>query len=171
MRKEVKWLDTPSIEEGRKRVNKIETLNLYLDKNDENLKLLKGKKYFIRTYGCQANIRYEEVMSGILEEIGLTKADNISIADVVILNTCAVRENAEDKVFGQIGDLKNIKSNNKNMLILVCGCMIEQKHILDKILKTFTYVDGLFGTHNIKDLPLILSYLKAYIHCHIHKAP
>ena len=160
MRKEVKWLDTPSIEEGRKRVNKIETLNFYLDKNDENLKLLKGKKYFIRTYGCQANIRDEEVMSGILEEIGLTKADNISIADVVILNTCAVRENAEDKVFGQIGDLKNIKSNNKNMLILVCGCMIEQKHILDKILKTFPYVDGLFGTHNIKDLPLILSYLK-----------
>ena len=160
MKKEIVWLDKPNMDDARKRVNKIETLNFKIDLKDKNLMLYKNKKFFIRTYGCQANIRDEEIMTGILEELSMVKSDTIENSDVVILNTCAVRENAEDKVFGQIGDLKNLKARNKDMLILICGCMIEQKHILEKILNVFPYVDGLLGTHNIKDLPTILHLFK-----------
>lgn len=111
-----------------------------------------GKKYFIRTYGCQANVRDEENMSGLLEIAGFKKADNIQDSDIIILNTCAVRENAEDKVFGEIGALKSLKVKNPNLVIAVCGCMIQQTHIVDKINSTYRQVDLLFGTHNINEL-------------------
>lgn len=116
----------------------------------------KGKKYFIHTYGCQANYRDEEIMSGIFEKAGFTKALNEKEADVIILNTCAVRENAEDKVFGKIGDLKSYKQENKNVIIGICGCMVQQKHIIEKLLDKYKHVDLIFGTHNIYDLPNLL---------------
>lgn len=112
----------------------------------------KGKKYFIHTYGCQANYRDEEVMSGLLEKAGFVKANDEKQSDIIILNTCAVRENAEDKVFGKIGDLKAYKLANKNVIIGVCGCMVQQKHIIEKLLDKYRHVDLIFGTHNITDL-------------------
>ena len=93
----------------------------------------KGKTYYIHTYGCQANYRDEEIISGILTKAGFIKASDEN-ADIIILNTCAVRENAEDKVFGKIGELKAIKAKNKNAIIAICGCMVQQIHIINKIL-------------------------------------
>lgn len=124
---------------------------------EEVTKFASNKKYFIHTYGCQANYRDEEIMAGMLEKCGFSKADSEENADVIILNTCAVRENAEDKVFGKIGNLKNIKLKNKNSIIAICGCMVQQKHIIDKIISTYRHVDLIFGTHNIFELPTLLN--------------
>ena len=115
----------------------------------------KGKTYYIHTYGCQANYRDEEIISGILAKAGFVKANDEN-ADIIILNTCAVRENAEDKVFGKIGELKAIKAKNKNAIIAICGCMVQQIHIINKILDIYKHVDLIFGTHNIADLPKLL---------------
>ena len=115
----------------------------------------KGKTYYIHTYGCQANYRDEEIISGILTKAGFLKANDEN-ADIIILNTCAVRENAEDKVFGKIGELKAIKAKNKNAIISICGCMVQQIHIINKILDIYKHVDLIFGTHNITDLPKLL---------------
>ena len=115
----------------------------------------KGKTYYIHTYGCQANYRDEEIISGILTKAGFLKANDEN-ADIIILNTCAVRENAEDKVFGKIGELKAIKAKNKNAIIAICGCMVQQIHVINKILDIYKHVDLIFGTHNITDLPKLL---------------
>ena len=116
----------------------------------------KGKTFYIHTYGCQANYRDEEIMAGILEKAGFKKIDNEDKANLIILNTCAVRENAEDKVFGKIGNLKAIKQANKETIIAICGCMVQQRHIIEKIIDKYHHVDLIFGTHNITELPSLL---------------
>ena len=116
----------------------------------------KNKTYHIHTFGCQANYRDEEIISGILEKIGYKKNNSIENSDVIILNTCAVRENAEDKVYGKIGELKKVKTINPSAIISVCGCMVQQRHIIEKIFQTYRHVDLIFGTHNISDLPSLL---------------
>ena len=124
----------------------------------DTLKVIaKGKKYFIRTYGCQANVRDEETMSGLLELAGFTHVDYQEDADVVIINTCAVRENAEEKVYGEIGTLKKLKETNKEMVVAICGCMIQQDHIVERIKTTYHQVDLMFGTHNICNLLKLLN--------------
>ena len=150
--KNIEFIDVPSIEKAKSRKIKSKYCDYNFNPTLKTLDALKNKKYFIRTYGCQANIRDEEIISGILNRLGMIKTNNEEECDLAILNTCAVRENAEDKVYGQIGDFKNIKSKNKDLIFMICGCMIEQKHIIDLILKKFPYVDIMFGTHNIVDL-------------------
>lgn len=112
----------------------------------------KGRKYFIYTYGCQANHRDEEIMAGLLEKAGFSRVFSEKSADLIILNTCAVRENAEQKVFGKIGDLVHLKKANEELIIAVCGCMVQQKHIIDFITDKFKHVDLIFGTHNVTSL-------------------
>lgn len=123
---------------------------------DSLAKYAKGKTYFIHTYGCQANYRDEEVMAGMLEHLGFKHAESIDKADVVILNTCAVRENAEQKVFGMIGELKKYKITDNSRVFCVCGCMVQQKHIIEYITDKFKHIDLIFGTHNITKLPEML---------------
>ncbi len=123
---------------------------------DSLVKYLKGKTYFIHTYGCQANYRDEEVMAGMFEHMGMFKANDIENADVVVLNTCAVRENAEQKVFGMIGELKKYKITDNSRVFCVCGCMVQQKHIIEFITEKFKHIDLIFGTHNITSLPSML---------------
>ena len=118
--------------------------------------LAQNKKFFIRTYGCQANVLDSQNLEGILLEIGYTPVDDPLKADVVILNTCAIRENAEDKVFGEVGSLKQLKTSNPDSLICICGCMVQQPHIIETIKKTYPQVDIIFGTHNINRLPQLL---------------
>ena len=117
----------------------------------------KGKKYYIYTYGCQANHRDEEVMGGLLEKAGFSKVFSENEADLIILNTCAVRENAEQKVYGKIGDLVHLKRKNEDLLIAVCGCMVQQKHIIEFLIDKFKHVDLIFGTHNLTDLLNLLN--------------
>ena len=120
--------------------------------SEELKKFAKGKKYFIHTYGCQANYRDQEIMAGLLEKAGFCSGNDEKDADIIILNTCAVRENAEQKVFGKIGDLKALKLANKNRIICVCGCMVQQKHVIEHINKSYPHIDLIFGTHNIVQL-------------------
>ena len=134
---------------------------IYVD-NDNSAFLLeyaKGRKYYIRTYGCQANIRDEESMRGLLEGVGFAQTENKNEADIILLNTCAVRENAEDKVYGEIGNLKALKQKNKDLIIALCGCIPEEPEILERILNTYPYVNLVFGTHEVYQLLTFIEYV------------
>ena len=147
----------PSLDAARKRTrNPIEIIRENLNISDRLRLFAAGKKYFIRTYGCQANVVDSENIAGILETIGFEKVDDPFLSDIVILNTCAVRENAEDKVFGEVGALKKLKMEKPHAVIALCGCMIQEPHIVDIIRKKYRQTDLLFGTHNIDRLPILL---------------
>ncbi|EIJ81417.1 (dimethylallyl)adenosine tRNA methylthiotransferase [Bacillus methanolicus PB1] len=116
----------------------------------------KDRKFYIRTYGCQMNEHDTEVMAGIFMGLGYEPTDKPEDANVILLNTCAIRENAENKVFGEIGHLKALKMEKPDLLLGVCGCMSQEELVVNKILKQYQYVDMIFGTHNIHRLPNIL---------------
>ena len=113
--------------------------------------MLNGVKmqYHIVTYGCQMNVHESEKIAGILQNMGYKYTDKREDADVVVFNTCAIREGAEDRAFGNIGALKQQKKENPNKIIVVCGCMTQQKSVAEKIFKTFPFVDIILGTHNL----------------------
>ena len=110
-------------------------------------------KYYIETWGCQMNEEDSEKLSGMLKRIGYSNTEVKEEADIIIFNTCCVRENAENKVFGNLGLLKAMKEKKPNLIIAICGCMMQQKDMADKVLKTFPYVDIIFGTHNSYKFP------------------
>ncbi len=116
-----------------------------------------GRKFYIRTYGCQMNEHDTEVMAGIFLALGYEPTDRTEDANVILLNTCAIRENAENKVFGELGHLKALKMEKPDLLLGVCGCMSQEESVVNKILKTYQHVDMIFGTHNIHRLPNILN--------------
>ena len=111
---------------------------------------------FIRTYGCQQNVADSERIKGILEKAGFDFDDKPDNADFILFNTCAVREHAEDRVFGNVGALKNLKLKYPRTLIAVCGCMMEQKHIAERMYKSFPFVGLVFGTHALHLFPELL---------------
>ncbi len=113
-------------------------------------------KAFVRTYGCQQNVSDSEKIKGILAEVGCEFTQTSETADIIVFNTCAVRENAEDRVFGNIGALKAIKKRNPNLIIALCGCMMEQSHVAEQIKRSFPFVDLVFGTNAIHLLPRLL---------------
>lgn len=113
-------------------------------------------KYFIRTYGCQMNLHESEKLAGLLEAAGYTLADEPESADVILFVTCCIRENAEQKVYGHIGSLKQYKAENPNVVIAVGGCMTQQKGAAEKLKKKFPFVDVIFGTHNLCDFMRLL---------------
>ena len=110
-------------------------------------------KYHVHSYGCQLNVSDGEKLKGQLEAMGYQQTQSVEDADFVIYNTCAVRENAEDRALGNLGALKNQKRRRPSMLIAICGCMTQQQHIADKIKKSFPFVDIVFGTHSMYRLP------------------
>ena len=112
----------------------------------------KNLKYAILTMGCQLNENDSEKISGMIEKMGYTKTDNPKEADLNVFNTCCVRENAEDKLFGKLGELKKIKEN-QGTIIAIGGCMMQEKHITDKIKESYPFVDILFGTHTLHKFP------------------
>ena len=111
------------------------------------------KLFCISTYGCQMNEEDSEKLSGMLKSQGYERTENKEEASIIIFNTCCVRENAENKVFGNLGQLKQLKKKNPNLVIAICGCMMQQVGMADKVLKTFPYVDIIFGTHNAHKFP------------------
>ena len=148
-----KIIHTPDLLKAASR--KKEVTNFCVVKSehlDDLRKLAQGKKYYIRTYGCQANVRDEETMRAMLEDAGYTFSEDIENVDIIIINTCAVRENAEDKVYGEIGNLKRLRRKNKNLVLSICGCMVEQPEILKRLMDTFPEVNLFFGTHEIAQL-------------------
>ena len=145
----------PSLKEAKKRGKEDVKYNDFEIK-EEFHGLGQGKKFYIRTYGCQMNEHDTEVMAGIFLNLGYEPTDTVQDADVILLNTCAIRENAENKVFGELGHLKHLKRERPDLLIGVCGCMSQEESVVNKILKTYQQVDMIFGTHNIHRLPHIL---------------
>ena len=109
-------------------------------------------KYMVFTMGCQLNENDSEKLSGMLEKMGYVKTENQKEADLIVFNTCCVRENAEDKLFGKLGELKRLKEE-KGIIISIGGCMMQEKHITDKIKESYPFVDILFGTHTLHKFP------------------
>ena len=149
-------ITAPSLKDAKKRGKEEVKYHKDFSIDEEFLGMGEGRKFYIRTYGCQMNEHDTEVMAGIFMQLGYEPTDEVENADVVLLNTCAIRENAENKVFGELGFLVKYKRKNPEMLIGVCGCMSQEESVVNKILKTYPHVDMVFGTHNIHRLPNIL---------------
>ncbi len=109
-------------------------------------------QYYITTFGCKLNENDSEKIAGMLEEMGFSKAEHEKEANLIVFNTCCVRENAEERLFGKIGELKNLKKS-KNLMIAIGGCMMQEKVMVDKIKKSYSFVDIIFGTHTLQNLP------------------
>ncbi len=118
--------------------------------------LLEGKKYNIITFGCQMNEHDSETISGMLQERGCEEVLTREESDITIINTCSIRENADKRFFGTLGQLKKLKEKNPEYVACVCGCMMQQQHIIDTIKSKYPWVDIVFGTHNIHRFPQLL---------------
>ena len=148
----------PDLKEARKRTNKeilIKTNEYIVNENLKELGL--GKKYYIKTYGCQMNVHDSENIKAILEDMSFTETDVFEDADIILLNTCAIRENAHNKVFGFLGRVKHLKQTKPHIICGVCGCMAQEENVVNEIRQKYRWVDIVFGTHNIHNLPNILS--------------
>ncbi len=119
------------------------------------------QRYFITTFGCQMNVHDSEVLAGLLGEMGYSPAATPEEADLILLNTCCVRENAENRLYGHIGNLKVLKEQNPNLIIGVCGCMVQQPTEVAKIQASYKHVDLVFGTHNVHQLPELIQKIRA----------
>lgn len=155
MKQKPGWV-LPDLKEAQKRttntIDRIDTFNI-----PEAARMMgRGKKYFISTYGCQANERDSETLAGILDELGFAPNETAEGSDVIIINTCAIRQNAEEKVLGEIGNFKRLYRENKDLVIGVCGCMAQEEGLVETLLTKYPQVRLLFGTHNIQELPSML---------------
>ena len=136
MKKELDLRSEPSLAEAAKRSKTPFKINYdALIIPERLIAYCANKKYLIRTYGCQANVVDSENIKGILAKAGYSETENLEEADLIILNTCAIRENAEDKVFGEIGALKRLKKANNDLIIAIGGCMMQEPTIVKKIEK------------------------------------
>ncbi|PYI55417.1 tRNA (N6-isopentenyl adenosine(37)-C2)-methylthiotransferase MiaB [Paenibacillus flagellatus] len=150
------YFQPPSLKEAKKR-GKEDVQVRYESAIPDDMKTIgKGRKYLIRTFGCQMNEHDTEVMMGMLEEMGYEPTEDKLEADVILLNTCAIRENAEDKVFGELGHLKSLKQEKPSLLLGVCGCMSQEESVVNRIMQKHAFVDIIFGTHNIHRLPVLI---------------
>lgn len=148
MSKEYSKMNMPNMTLARKRLNKNTNVIRY-SLNPLYSKLGEGKTYHLKTYGCQGNLADSEKIRGILEAMGYSYVDCDEKADLIIFNTCAIRENAENRVFGELGRIKNLKKENPNLIMVLCGCMSQEENIVNKIKEKYPQVDIVFGTHNI----------------------
>ena len=152
-------MNLPNLNDARRRTKeKVEILDNYKI-TEEQKTLGLNKKYFVKTYGCQMNEHDSENIKAILEDMGYTSTDNMEDANLIILNTCAIRENAHNKVFGLLGRIKHMKQT-KEVMVGFGGCMAQEEVIVDEILNKYKWIDFVFGTHNIYDLPNIIEKSK-----------
>ncbi len=152
-------MNLPNLNDARRRTKgKVEILDNYkITLEQKSLGL--NKKYFVKTYGCQMNEHDSENIKAILEDMGYTETINMEDANLIILNTCAIRENAHNKVFGLLGRIKHMKQT-KEVMVGFGGCMAQEEVIVDEILNKYKWIDFVFGTHNIYDLPNIIEKSK-----------
>lgn len=147
-----KYFTKPSIRDARKRKTKdTEVIDFNQFHNIKNIGL--NRTFKIETYGCQANEADTEKIKGILIELGFKESEVLEESDLILLNTCAIRENAENRVFGELGRLKQYKKTNPDLILGICGCMPQEEKVVNRILQKFQYVDLVFGTHNLYKLP------------------
>ena len=145
----------PDYKEARTRdKRKYNRVNFTIDKTV--IGKYNGKKYFIKTYGCQMNEHDSENIAAMLEELGFSRVDNYLDADLVLLNTCSVRENAHNKAFGMLGRLKHLKLEKKDLIIGLTGCMAQESGVVEDVLKDYKFVNFVIGTHNLYQLPEVI---------------
>ena len=150
-------MNLPNLKEAQKRSKKEVLIKSDAYIVSEHLqKLGLGKKYFVKTYGCQMNEHDSENIKAILEDMSFTETSIMEDADLILLNTCAIRENAHNKVFGMVGRIKHLKQTKPGLIAGICGCMAQEEHIVEEILNKYKWLDIVFGTHNIHELPQIL---------------
>lgn len=147
----------PSLKEAKKRNRtQVQFSREEYELDEKYQSLGQHKRYIIHTYGCQANERDSETIAGLLEAMGFELSTSDEEADIILLNTCTIRENAVNKVYGQIGNLKHLKQRNPELIIGICGCMTQEEVVVKTILETYHQVDLIFGTHNIHRLPQLV---------------
>lgn len=148
----------PNLKEAQKRSKQeVRVLTHEYIVNSDLKTLGKNKKYFVRTYGCQMNEHDGENIKAILEDMSFEETDQMEDADVILLNTCAIRENAHNKVFGYLGRVKHLKEQKPDVIAGLCGCMAQEEVVVKEIMQKHKYLDIVFGTHNIHELPEILN--------------
>ena len=145
----------PDYNEARTR-DKREYKRLEFSLDESVLGKYSGKKYFIKTYGCQMNEHDSENIAALLEKLGFERVDNYLDADLVLLNTCSIRENAHNKAFGMLGRLKHLKLEKKDLIIGLTGCMAQEASVVEEILRDYKFVNFVCGTHNLNELPKII---------------
>lgn len=151
-------MNLPNIKEARKRSK--DKVNVYYDRYDVPLemeKIGKDKKYILLTYGCQMNVHDSENIAGIMEDLEYTKEEDMNEADVIIINTCAIRENAHNKVVGILGRIKKLKESRPDIITIVTGCMPQEESVATMLKDKYKWVDIVIGTHNIYEIPQLLA--------------
>lgn len=154
IKKDNNW-KLPSLQAARKPILPVVYRDYHLAAEYRNLG--ENRKYYIRTYGCQANERDSEQIAGILSQLGFSLATAIETADLIVLNSCAVRKSAEDKIVGEIGALKKLKREKPELVIALAGCMAQEEAMVDLVLTKHPQVDIIFGTGNIDSLPKLIA--------------
>ncbi len=148
-------MQLPDLDKARKRTREVVKIDHF--KLPEKYKNLGDKKtYYVKTYGCQMNEHDSENICGLLDSCGFTKNSDMESSDLIILNTCSIRENAHNKAFGMLGRLKHLKDSRPNIIVAVCGCMAQEEVVVKEILSKYRNVNFIFGTHNLYDLPRLI---------------
>ena len=148
-------MQLPNLEKARKRTkNEVKKIDYQLSDLYKNIG--QNLTYYVKTYGCQMNEHDSENIEGLLESIGFSKSDEMEDADIIILNTCSIRENAHNKAFGMLGRLKHLKEEYPEKIVGVCGCMAQEEVVVSEILSKYRHVNFVFGTHNLYDLPKLI---------------
>jgi len=148
-------MQIPSLQKAKERTKRKPLIKKFImDDTYKNIGL--GKTYHIKTYGCQMNEHDSENIKALLEDMGFTYNDVMEESDLILLNTCAIRENAHNKVFGMLGRIKHLKETRKDIIVGLCGCMAQEESVVNEITSKFKWMDIVFGTHNIHELPKIL---------------
>ncbi len=149
-------MQIPNYEKARKR-SKEETLIRDFNLEDNCLNIGINKKFFLKTYGCQMNEHDSENIRGMLETMGFKETETMEDAQFIILNTCSIRENAHNKAFGMLGRIKHLKEEHPDIIVALCGCMAQEEGVVAEISKKYKFVNFVFGTHNLDDLPKLLN--------------
>ena len=149
-------MNLPDLNKAKLRSHNIVKIKEYIEDHNLN-KLGQNKKYFIRTYCCQMNEHDSENIKALLENMSFTETEVMEDADLILLNTCAIRENAHNKVFGYLGRIKHLKEDKPDILTAICGCMAQEESVVKEIREKYNFVDLIFGTHNIDALPSLLN--------------
>ena len=149
-------MNMPSLKEAKKRTNREVVVKKY-KKNSDYSKELENKTFYLKTYGCQMNEHDSENMRAILKELGMLEVNDFEVADLIILNTCSIRENAHNKVFGMLGRIKHLKQVKKDVVVGITGCMTQEEVVANEIKDKYKWMDFVLGTHNIYKLGDIVS--------------
>lgn len=148
-------MNMPNLKEARKRT-KNEVLTKNYQTNENYKQILKNKTFYIKTYGCQMNEHDSENMIAILKELGMKQVEDFEEADLIMLNTCSIRENAHNKVFGMLGRIKHLKQTKKDIIVGITGCMAQEEVVANQIKNKYKWMDFVLGTHNIHRLSEIV---------------